>query len=114
MRHAWLHRNFQLIARNKFFKKWNNRQMKKYYLHKQICSLLLLIFITPCYGQRGGNIMFHSAIRDKAGHLWFATTGADAGVYRYNAATGGFTNFTERDGLGGNKGGFSMEDIAGE
>jgi len=87
--------------------------MKKYYPLTQICSLLLLIFITPCYGQRDGNIMFHGAIRDKAGNLWFATTGADAGVYRYNAATGGFTNFTERDGLCDNNVGSIIEDKAG-
>src|ERR1044071_4939332 len=87
--------------------------MKKYYLYKQICSLLLLIFITPCYGQRDGNIIFHGAIRDKAGNLWFATTGANAGVYRYDAVIGTFTNFRERDGLCDNNAGGILEDKVG-
>ncbi len=34
-------------------------------------------------------------LQDKAGNLWFATTGA--GVYRYDGKS--FTNFTEKDGL---------------
>ena len=91
----------------------HNRQMKKYYLLLQICTFLLLIFISPCYAQRNGNIMFHGAIKDKAGNLWFATTGADAGVYHYDAATKGFTNFTKRDGLCDNNIGSIMEDREG-
>ncbi len=84
--------------------------MKKYYLHKQIFSLLLLIFIIPCYGQTGG-YMFHCAIRDKVGNLWFPTTGA--GVYRYDVATGVRANLTERDGLCANNVSCIFEDKAG-
>ncbi len=85
--------------------------MKKYYLHKQICSLLLLVFIIPCYGQTDKYIMFHGAIRDKTGNLWFATT--SAGVYRYDAITSKFINFTERDGLCSNNVSGIHEDKAG-
>src|SRR4051812_35791389 len=44
----------------------------------------------------GANI--HCAIRDKAGKLWFGTTGA--GVYMYDGKV--FVNFTEKDGLSSN------------
>jgi ligand-binding sensor domain-containing protein len=84
--------------------------MKKYYLHKQICSLLLLFFFIPCYGQTGG-YMFHGAIRDKVGNLWFAATGA--GVYRCDAATGELTNLTEKDGLCANNVSSIYEDKSG-
>src|SRR5690349_2580582 len=84
--------------------------MRNHYLLSQICSLLLLIFGTAYYGL-AGEYMFHGAIRDKAGNLWFATTGA--GVYRYNGATSDFTNFTTKDGLSGNDVGSILEDKAG-
>ncbi len=56
--------------------------------------------------------MFHGAIRDKAGNLWFATMGA--GVYRYDAVTSTFTNFKERDGLCNNNVYSVFEDKAGK
>ena len=84
--------------------------MSKHFLYKQICTLLLLIFITPCFGQTN-EYFFHSAIRDKVGNLWFATHGA--GVYRYDAATGVRTNLTERDGLCANNVSCIFEDKAG-
>jgi ligand-binding sensor domain-containing protein len=76
----------------------------------QICVLLLLIFITPCYGQTDG-YFFRCGIRDKAGNLWFGTTGA--GVYRYDAATGVRTNFTKQHGLNDNNIESVFEDKAG-
>ena len=84
--------------------------MRKYYLLKQICSLLLLIFITPCYGQIDG-YLFRCGIRDKAGNLWFSNMGK--GVYRYDAATDKFTNFTKEDGLNDNSIESIYEDKAG-
>ena len=84
--------------------------MKKYYLHKQICSLVLLILFIPCYGQTD-EYMFHCGIKDKIGNLWFPTTGA--GVYRYDAATGVRTNLKERDGLCANSVSCILEDKTG-
>src|SRR3954471_19604323 len=84
--------------------------MKKHYLHKQLCSLLLVVFIISCYGQEDG-YMFHGAIRDKAGNLWFATTGK--GVYRYDAASKVLSNLTEEDGLCSNNVSSIVEDKAG-
>ena len=84
--------------------------MKKYYLHKHICNLLLLIVFIPSYGQADGN-MFRCGIRDKAGNLWFGTIGA--GVYRYDAASDGFSNFTKQDGLNSNHIESVFEDKAG-
>ncbi|HEV7506172.1 MAG TPA: two-component regulator propeller domain-containing protein [Thermoanaerobaculia bacterium] len=40
----------------------------------------------------------HCGLQDKAGNLWFGTTGE--GVYRYDGKS--FTNFTEKDGLSSN------------
>jgi ligand-binding sensor domain-containing protein len=84
--------------------------MKKGSITGQLC-ILLLIFITPGYGQTDGRLMFHGAIRDKAGNLWFATTGA--GVYRYDGISGKFTNFTMRDGLPSDNVSSILEDRAG-
>jgi ligand-binding sensor domain-containing protein len=101
--------------------------MTKYYLHKSIYSLLLaLTFLTSCNGQtktqshadkklepksistgqpkivktqgsrEGDNI--HCSLQDKAGNLWFGTTGE--GVYRYDGKL--FTQFTKKDGLNSN------------
>ena len=84
--------------------------MKKHYLHKQICTLLLFIVFIPCYGQVDGN-MFRCSLRDKSGNLWFGTIGK--GVYRYDAVSGGFTNFTKQDGLNSNSIESVYEDKAG-
>ncbi len=46
----------------------------------------------PVYGN------FNCGMQDKAGNLWFGTTGL--GVYRYDGKV--FTNFTEKDGLSNN------------
>ena len=84
--------------------------MKKYYLHKQIGTLLLALFFIPCYGQVVGN-NFRCGIRDKAGNLWFGTIGA--GVFRYDAVSAEFTNFTKQDGLNDNNVESVFEDKAG-
>ena len=84
--------------------------MKKCYLHKQIYSLLLLIFITPCHGQADG-YLFRYGLRDKVGNLWFGTSGD--GVYRYNVASDGFTHFTKKDGLNDNNIESILEDKVG-
>jgi ligand-binding sensor domain-containing protein len=85
--------------------------MKKYSPHTPIFSLIsILLFITSCNGQvktdlpkeaankqstftkgkvklvktQGSNVSdnVHCALKDKAGNLWFGTTGE--GVYRYD------------------------------
>jgi streptogramin lyase len=40
---------------------------------------------------------FRCSMQDKAGHLWFGTTGA--GLYRYDPFTKTFVHFSEKDGL---------------
>jgi ligand-binding sensor domain-containing protein len=52
----------------------------------------------------------HCGLMDKAGNLWFGTTGE--GVYRYNGKS--FTNFTEKDGLSSNHVWCLYEDKNGE
>jgi ligand-binding sensor domain-containing protein len=84
--------------------------MKKYYINIQICTLLLLILFIPCYGQVS-EYMFRCSLRDKAGNLWFGTTGA--GVYRYDAASDKSTHFTKEDGLNDNNIESVFEDKAG-
>ncbi len=84
--------------------------MRKYYLLKQIFSLLLLIFITPCYGQLG-EYFFRYGLRDKAGNLWFSNMGN--GIYRYDAVSGKFSHFTKQDGLNDNNCESIYEDKAG-
>ena len=84
--------------------------MKVPYLYGWLCSLLVLIFITPCYGQAGG-YMFRGAIRDKAGNLWFGTTGV--GVYRYDAVSKALTTLTTKDGLPSDHVSAILEDKAG-
>lgn len=54
-----------------------------------------------------GNV--HCGLQDKAGNLWFGTTGE--GVYRYNGSS--FTNFTTKDGLSSNIIWSLLEDKAG-
>ena len=61
----------------------------------QICTMLLYLQILPCSAQTSD--LFHGAIKDNAGNLWFATTGA--GVYRFDVGTEKFTNYTMKDGL---------------
>ncbi|MBL0048709.1 MAG: hypothetical protein IPP32_11515 [Bacteroidetes bacterium] len=101
--------------------------MTKYCIHKPIYSLLLVLtFLTSCNGQTSthsaadskpepksistgqpkllktqGSIEqdnVHCSLQDKAGNLWFGTTGE--GVYRYDGKI--FTQFTKKDGLNSN------------
>lgn len=51
----------------------------------------------------------HCGLQDKAGNLWFGTTGD--GVYRYDGKA--FTNFTKKDGLSSNTVWSIFEDNAG-
>jgi sugar lactone lactonase YvrE len=50
------------------------------------------------------------AMQDKAGNLWFGTTGGE-GVFRYDGTT--FTNYSEKDGLCNNEVGVILEDKDG-
>ena len=95
--------------------------MTIHYLGRPIYSLLLVLtFLTSCNGQtntqsqtdsqptgqlklvktqgsrEGDNV--HCSLQDKAGNLWFGTTGD--GVYRYDGKL--FTQFTKKDGLNSN------------
>jgi ligand-binding sensor domain-containing protein len=101
--------------------------MKKHFPHIPIFSLIsILLFITSCNAQvktdlpkdkgskqntftngkaklvktQGSNVSdnVHCALQDKAGNLWFGTTGE--GVYRYDGKL--FTQFTKNDGLSSN------------
>jgi ligand-binding sensor domain-containing protein len=51
----------------------------------------------------------HCGLQDKAGNLWFGTTGD--GVYRYDGKA--FVNYTEKDGLGNNRVFAMLEDKDG-
>ena len=103
----------------------------------QICTLLLLFnLITSCNGQVktglqkevvsdpktnvggqpkiirtqgivSGNL--HCNLQDKAGNIWFSTSGE--GVYRYDGKS--FTNFTKNEGLPSNYIQSIIEDKAG-
>ena len=55
----------------------------------------------------GANV--HCGLQDKAGNLWFGTTGE--GVYRYNGTS--FTNFTTKDGMSSNTVWSILEDKTG-
>ena len=55
--------------------------------------------------------LFHGAIKDKSGNLWFANIGE--GVYRFDAVTEKFTNFTTKDGLPSNRVSSIRQDKAG-
>ena len=112
--------------------------MTKNYLHHPIYSLLfVLIYITSCNVQtkaqsqtdslskqkaipigqpkivkpkgrnEGDNV--RCGLQDKAGNLWFGTSGE--GVYRYDGKW--FTNFTEKDGLSNNHVFAILEDKTG-
>jgi ligand-binding sensor domain-containing protein len=102
--------------------------MKKYFSHSQVFTfLIILIFGTSCNGQvkkdlpketvsesniiadgqpkltatqslpKYGNV--HCSLQDKAGNLWFGTTGN--GVYKYDGKS--FTQFTAKNGLNSNE-----------
>ena len=104
------------------------QQMTKYYLHKPIYAMLLVsLFFTSCNGQTktqpeadsvrkpntipGGqskivktqntndNENLDCGLQDKAGNLWFTTTGE--GVYCYDGKA--FTNYITKDGLCSNE-----------
>ena len=112
--------------------------MNKYLHHKQIFNLIAIVFIaTSCNGQvktqtpienqselkitafgqaklintqgttSSDNV--HCSLQDKAGNIWFGTTGE--GVYCYNGNS--FTQFTEKDGLNSNAVYSILEDISG-
>jgi len=86
--------------------------------NKFVSFLALLIFSSFCHGQtkispitvpleqakspKGHQTSIfdnvHCGLCDKAGNLWFGTTGA--GIYRYDGET--FTNFTKEDGISSN------------
>ena len=112
--------------------------MTIYYLHKSIYLLLLpLLFFTSCNGQvktglpnsnsnayttnSGGQSKIiktqgsseydniHCGLQDKAGNLWFGSTGE--GVYRYDGKL--FTQFTIQDGLNSNTVWTMLEDKKG-
>jgi ligand-binding sensor domain-containing protein len=100
-------------------------------------SLSLLLFLTSCNGQVKTDLVkdrvfkplsftnkqpkltktqgtdqyqqVGCSLRDKAGNLWFGTTGE--GVYRYDGKS--FTNFTKKDGLCSNTIFFILEDKTG-
>lgn len=112
--------------------------MIKYYLHQPIYALMLVLtFLTSCNGQTktkippknesepksiirgqtkivktqgsGESDNIHCSLQDKAGNLWFGTTGD--GVYRYDGKI--FTQFTEKDGLTSNTVWSILEDKEG-
>jgi ligand-binding sensor domain-containing protein len=90
----------------------------KYFLQTQTFTLLtILFFATSCKGQdkivkTQGTDQYQNigcSLRDKAGNLWFGTSGE--GVYRYDGKS--FTNFTQQDGLCSNLIFSIIEDKAG-
>ena len=111
--------------------------MKKHYLQTQILTFLLLFAcIMSCNGQVKTNLSKDNLsapktitnsppkmirtqgvvsgnvgceLQDKAGNLWFSTSGE--GVYRYDGKS--FTNFTTKDGLNDNDVSAIIEDKAG-
>jgi ligand-binding sensor domain-containing protein len=112
--------------------------MKVHYFRNPIYSLLLVIlFISSCKGQAKSGVPkevaveqtlytgqspklaktqgsnehqnVHCILQDRAGNLWFGTTGE--GVYRYNGKV--FTQFTVRDGLSDNAVWSILEDKSG-
>ena len=111
--------------------------MKKEYLRNLIYALFFLfIFVTACNGQvktqpqgivsesktipikqakiiKTANVNpadnIHCGLQDKAGNLWFGTTGE--GVYYYDGKS--FTNFTKKNGLSDNTVWSIIEDKTG-
>ena len=113
--------------------------MKKYFSKTQAFTFLtILIFGTSCNGQvkkdlpkekvsesiiisanqqkyiksqslnKGGNV--HFSLQDKAGNLWFGTTGD--GVYKYDGRS--FTQITAKNGLNSNSVNHMLEDKDGK
>ena len=112
--------------------------MKKYFLQTQNFALLALLIVVSCCNGQGktnlpknigiqqktvkngslklirtqgsnGYVNIHCGLQDKAGNLWFGTTGE--GVYRYDGKL--FTQFTMKDGLSSNKVWSILEDKSG-
>lgn len=98
-------------------------------LFNQIVFLALILVFTACYGQVKTNLSktttnsppkmvrtqgvvsgnVECELQDKAGNLWFSTSGE--GVYRYDGTS--FENFTTKDGLISNDINGIIEDKAG-
>jgi ligand-binding sensor domain-containing protein len=104
--------------------------MKKHFVQIQILTLFtIFIFISACNGQtktakdtiakqitklvktQGSNPAdnVHCGLQDKAGNMWFGTTGE--GVYKYDGKT--FTQFTIKEGLNSNTVWSILEDKEG-
>lgn len=104
--------------------------MRKYFLQTQVFTFLTIIFFgTSCNGQVKTNLPKENInqqpkmkrtqgivsgnvgceLQDKAGNLWFSTSGE--GVYRFDGKS--FTNFTTKDGLSSNDVNAIIEDRKG-
>lgn len=104
--------------------------MRKYFLQTQVFTFLIIIFLgTSCNGQVKTNLPKENInqqpkmirtqgvisgnvgceLQDKAGNLWFSTSGE--GVYRYDGKS--FTNFTTKNGLSSNEVSAIIEDKKG-
>jgi ligand-binding sensor domain-containing protein len=104
--------------------------MRKYFLQTQVFTFLTIIFLgTSCNGQVKTNLPKENInqqpkmirtqgvisgnvgceLQDKAGNLWFSTSGE--GVYRYDGKS--FTNFTTKNGLSSNEVSAIIEDKKG-
>lgn len=104
--------------------------MRKYFLQTQVFTFLTIItFGTSCNGQVKTNLPKENInqqpkmirtqgvisgnigceLQDKAGNLWFSTSGE--GVYRFDGKS--FTNFTTKDGLSSNDVSAIIEDRKG-
>lgn len=104
--------------------------MRKYFLQTQVFNFLIIIFFcTACNGQVKTNLPKENInqqpkmirtqgiisgnvgceLQDKAGNLWFSTSGE--GVYRFDGKS--FTNFTTKDGLSSNDVSTIIEDRKG-
>ena len=104
--------------------------MRKYFLQTQVFTFLTITFLgTSCNGQVKTNLPKENInqqpkmirtqgvisgnvgceLQDKAGNLWFSTSGE--GVYRYDGKS--FTNFTTKDGLSSNDVSAIIEDRKG-
>lgn len=104
--------------------------MRKYFLQTQVFTFLTITFLgTSCNGQVKTNLPKENInqqpkmirtqgvisgnvgceLQDKAGNLWFSTSGE--GVYRYDGKS--FTNFTTKNGLSSNEVSAIIEDKKG-
>jgi ligand-binding sensor domain-containing protein len=89
----------------------------KWFLNRLWIFEIVFLFFIPCYGQtklvktQGSGIYdeVFCAVQDKAGNIWFGTTGE--GAYRYDGKL--FTQFTVKDGLTSNTIFSVLEDKAG-